>query len=87
MVLVGARTHRGSLRIKPVLNARLTVEFSGRVFQMVDSLLMVQANSRVPLRDNTYRGNVLLQERLITPKMLHVLSVIMSLQMFEHKVL
>lgn len=74
-------THRGSL----ALNARLTVEFSGRVFQMVDSLLMVQANSRVPLRDNTHRGNVLLQERLITPKMLHVMSVIMSRQMFDHK--
>lgn len=32
------------LENKPVAKGRLTVEFSGRMFQKVDSLLMVQAN-------------------------------------------
>lgn len=39
------------MRKEPVVKSRLTVEFSGRMFLTVDSLLMVQANQRVPLRD------------------------------------
>lgn len=37
------RTYR-KFENKPLVKGRLTVEFSGRLFQTVDSLLMVQAN-------------------------------------------
>lgn len=52
MDLVDAQTHR-KFGNKLVATDRHTVEFSGRMFQTVDSLLMVQANQRVPLSDNT----------------------------------
>lgn len=42
-----AHTHThltGSLRTKSVVKSRLTVEFSGRMFQTADSLLMVLAS-------------------------------------------
>lgn len=46
-------THR-NFQNKLVVKDRHTVEFSGRVFQTVDSLLMVQVNQRVPLSDDTH---------------------------------
>lgn len=41
---------RGWEREKSVGGVRHTVEFSGRTFQAVDTLLMVQASYSVPLR-------------------------------------